>query len=57
MSESIERTLGRLEAKVDTLLASDSAMNTRVVSLEKWRWGLAGAYSALVGLVAYLKSN
>lgn len=62
-TESIERTLGRLEAKVDALLASQEQSESRANShskrigkLENWRSGLTYAYAVLVLLLgAFLK--
>lgn len=55
MTESIERTLGNIEAKVDMLLDSHASFEKRVSSLEKWRNLLTGAYSLLVLAAGYFK--
>lgn len=51
MSENIERTLGRMEAKVDTLLDRTAKIEPRVASLEKWQARVIGAYALLVVIV------
>jgi hypothetical protein len=56
-NDSIERTLGRLEAKVDALLEQNETTVKRLDSHSKeirglslWRAGLTGAYALLLML-------
>jgi hypothetical protein len=64
-NDSIERTLGRLEAKVDALLDHHETTVKRLDShsrdirgLQLWRAGLAGAYALLVMIVGtFFKFN
>jgi hypothetical protein len=51
MSENIERTLGRMEAKVDIVLERTAKMEPRIASLEKWQARVIGAYALLVVII------
>lgn len=59
MSENIERTLGRLEAKVDVLLehhahslTTQAEIDQRVTKLERWQAGLVGGGAVMGFLIA-----
>lgn len=55
MSEdTTQRDLGRLEAKVDLLVASLPQYNDRLVAVERWKWRMTGAISAIGGAVAVI---
>lgn len=61
MSDDVQFMLGRLEAKVDTLLAfrtedvkSHEKLETRVSALEKFRWMFAGATVLAVSVAGFL---
>lgn len=58
MSESLERSIGRIEGKIDLVLERTAVqaqalekIDTRVTVIEEWRWKLLGA-SAAVGAIA-----
>ncbi|MDE5451346.1 hypothetical protein GWE18_00450 [Bradyrhizobium sp. CSA112] len=51
MSDDIQRSLGRVEAKVDLLLDRESANNKRISAVEKKVWYASGA-SAVVAFFA-----
>jgi hypothetical protein len=42
--------LARIEQKVDSLLTGSTDHETRLRTLERWRWGIVGAFTALVAL-------
>jgi hypothetical protein len=50
----IERDLGRLEAKVDLLIASLPQQNDRITALENWRSYVNGGFAALTSAVAVI---
>jgi hypothetical protein len=50
----IERDLGRLEAKVDLLIASLPQQNDRIAALENWKSRINGGFAALTSAVAAL---
>jgi hypothetical protein len=59
MAESIERTLGRIEGKLDAWIdtqkedaARDKEVDDRLDRLENWKTGLASAGSVVVFLFA-----
>lgn len=65
MSEEIEvelqRTVGRIEAKLDMLLERDDDRETRVRALEKWKdestgriWGASAVVTALFAAIKFL---
>lgn len=61
MDHELILAIGRLEGKVDLLLASTTAttaevviLRDRVTALERWRSGLVGAWAVVAALVAYL---
>lgn len=58
MPEDVQRTLGRIEAKLDDVLAFraeqkeiNDKMDTRVTALEKWKWQIVGG-ALTIGTVA-----
>lgn len=46
-SDNIERTLGRMEGKLDGILKALPDHERRIRVLEKWRWLLIGAFAVL----------
>ncbi len=52
MSEELERSLGRVEAKVDILLANSENINKRVAAVEKKVWWLSGVSAAIAFVTA-----
>jgi hypothetical protein len=51
MSDELQRSLGRVEAKVDTLLERTAGFDTRITAVEKKVWHASGA-SAVVAFIA-----
>jgi hypothetical protein len=49
--EEIQRALGRLESKVDILLARDADTEKRLAAVEKKQWWAAGVAAGLMGLI------
>lgn len=47
MSENIERALGRIEGKIDALVAQKTDHETRIRSLEKRSWLIAGGAAVI----------
>jgi hypothetical protein len=55
MSEdTTQRDLGRLEGKIDLILSSLPAFNDRLSAVERWKWRVTGALSAIGGAVAVI---
>lgn len=50
-NEDLHLMVGRIDANVATLLTMQQGTETRVRSLEKWRWWQTGA-AAVVGAIA-----
>lgn len=51
MSDELQRSLGRVEAKVDTLLERTAGFDTRITAVEKKVWYASGA-SAVIAFIA-----
>lgn len=51
MSDEIQRSLGRVEAKVDLLLERTNGFDTRLSKVEKKVWYASGA-SAVIAYIA-----
>lgn len=49
--------LARIEVKLDQIRESLPDHETRIRSLEKWRWWLAGAGGAVGSAIAWLASK
>lgn len=48
------QALGRVEGKIDQLLAGDSDKEQRLRVLERWRWKAIGAASVVSAVVAVI---
>lgn len=59
MNQDALMTLGRVEGKVDTILANQIEHSHRIASLEKARWYVGGVFAAVmiyVGKLHFLPS-
>lgn len=52
----LERAVGRLEGKMDGLIADVSEMKTDMKGLNSWKWKIAGGAAVLSAIVAFFMS-
>jgi hypothetical protein len=55
MNQEVIERLTRIETKVDALVYDGSDIETRVRTLERWRWILAGGGGVISALLAWVK--
>lgn len=56
LKEIIERNHAEMLEKLGAIETQTRKTNGRVTSLERWKWGLCGAFGLLAGLVTFGKT-